>query len=84
MHYFTRDFLELAADHVRAQGVYHVAKKKIPSKDGPVQVPGLAMHIQKPDQCLLMSAMPPGWGCASQRPALLCNGCLQVSTCMRP
>ena len=44
MHYFTRDFLELAADHVRAQGVYHVAKKKIPSKDGPVQVLGPHMH----------------------------------------
>ena len=44
MHYFTRDFLELAADHVRAQGVYHMAKKKIPSKDGPVQVPGPDMH----------------------------------------
>ena len=44
MHYFTRDFLELAAHHVRAQGVYHMAKKKIPSKDGPVQVPGPDMH----------------------------------------
>ena len=62
MHYFTRDFLELAADHVRAQGVYHVAKKKIPSKDGPVQVPGLHVHTQKPDQCLLKSARSPGWG----------------------
>ena len=38
MHYFTRDFLALAADHVRNEGVYHIAKKKIPSKDGPVQV----------------------------------------------
>lgn len=38
MHYFTRDFLARAADHVRNEGVYHIAKKKIPSKDGPVQV----------------------------------------------
>ena len=45
MHYFTRGFLEQAADHVRTQGAYHMAKKKIPSKDGPVQVPGLAVHI---------------------------------------
>ena len=44
MHYFTRDFLELAANHVRAEGVYHMAKKKVPSKDGPVQVPALDMH----------------------------------------
>lgn len=41
MHYFTRDFLELAAEHVRAEGVYHIARKKIPSKDGPVQVHSL-------------------------------------------
>ncbi|CAK0787940.1 hypothetical protein CVIRNUC_011162 [Coccomyxa viridis] len=45
MHYFTRDFLELAADHVRVQGVYHVAKKKIPSKDGPVQGIKLELFI---------------------------------------
>ena len=38
MHYFTREFLALAADHVRSEGVYHIAKKKIPSRDGPVQV----------------------------------------------
>ena len=38
MHYFTLDFLEQAAEHVRTEGVYHIAKKKIPSKDGPVQV----------------------------------------------
>ena len=83
MHYFTRDFLELAADHVRAQGVYHVAKKKIPSKDGPVQVPGLHMHTQKPDQCLLMSARFSGWGCALQWLALVHAGRLQVTACMR-
>ena len=41
MHYFTRDFLELAAEHVRAEGVYHIARKKIPSKGGPVQVHSL-------------------------------------------
>ena len=80
MHYFTRDFLELAADHVRAQGVYHVAKKKIPSKDGPVQVPGLDVHTQKPDQCLLMSTR---LGCALQWPALVHAGRLQVTACMR-
>lgn len=38
MHYFTRGFLELAAESVRTNGVYHIAKKNIPSKDGPVQV----------------------------------------------
>ena len=83
MHYFTRDFLELAADHVRVQGVYHVAKKKIPSKDGPVQVPGLDVHTQKPDQCLLMSTRFSGWGCALQWLALVHAGRLQVTACMR-
>ena len=38
MQYFTCDFLARVAEHVRAEGVYHIAQKKIPSKDGPVQV----------------------------------------------
>ena len=47
MHYFSRDFLVLAADHVKAEGVYHIAKKKIPSKDGPVPVrqPSIVLDI---------------------------------------
>ena len=39
MHYFSHSFLERAADFLASgRGSYHVAKKSIPSKDGPVQV----------------------------------------------
>jgi hypothetical protein len=38
MHYFSRDFLQEAARRLREEGCYHIARKKIPSKDGPVQV----------------------------------------------
>lgn len=38
MHYFRRDWLESVSDQLAAQGRYHIASKKIPSKDGPVQV----------------------------------------------
>ena len=49
MHYFTLEFLEQAAEHVRTEGVYHIAKKKIPSKDGPVQV----LHSTRLCRCTL-------------------------------
>lgn len=38
MHYFSTDFLEAMAEKLKQQGQYHIAHKKIPSKDGPVQV----------------------------------------------
>ena len=38
MHYFSRGFLAAVADQLKQQGRYHIAHKKIPSKDGPVQV----------------------------------------------
>ncbi len=38
MHWFTRSFLQATADRLRAEGKYHIANKKIASKDGPVQV----------------------------------------------
>ena len=38
MHYFSRDFLEQAAQRLAAEGRHHIARKKIPSKDGPVEV----------------------------------------------
>lgn len=38
MHYFQRAFLERMARQLISDGRYHIADKKIPSKDGPVQV----------------------------------------------
>ena len=38
MHYFSTDFLVAMAEKLKQQGQYHIAHKKIPSKDGPVQV----------------------------------------------
>ena len=39
MHYFSRAFLEEAADFLASgRGSYHAARKSVPSKDGPVQV----------------------------------------------
>ena len=38
MHYFSTPFLASMAHKLKQQGQYHVAKKKIPSKDGPIQV----------------------------------------------
>jgi UDP-N-acetylglucosamine/UDP-N-acetylgalactosamine diphosphorylase len=38
MHYFQRAFLERMARQLVSDGRYHIANKKIPSKDGPVQV----------------------------------------------
>ena len=46
MHYFTVDFLEAAARRLQAEGQYHVARKKIPSIDGPVQVKPRRVHIE--------------------------------------
>ena len=45
MHYFTRDFLEAAARRLQAEGQYHIARKKIPSVDGPVQVEPSLTHL---------------------------------------
>ena len=41
MHYFSREFLEQAAQRLAAEGRHHIARKKIPSKDGPVEVRSL-------------------------------------------
>lgn len=38
MHYFERAFLERMAEQLVKDGRFHIAHKKIPSKDGPVQV----------------------------------------------
>lgn len=38
MHYFRRDWLAAVADQLVTTGRYHIARKKIPSKEGPVQV----------------------------------------------
>ena len=38
MHYFQQSFLERMARQLVSDGRYHIANKKIPSKDGPVQV----------------------------------------------
>ena len=38
MHYFSREFLVEAARRLAADERYHVARKSIPSKDGPMKV----------------------------------------------
>ncbi|KAL0052616.1 hypothetical protein WJX82_004822 [Trebouxia sp. C0006] len=45
MHYFSTAFLAAMADHLKQQGQYHIAHKKIPSKDGPVQGVKLELFI---------------------------------------
>ena len=46
MHFFSTAFLVAMAEKLKQQGQYHVAKKKIPSKDGPVQARSLNItHI---------------------------------------
>ncbi|BDA40449.1 UDP-N-acetylglucosamine diphosphorylase 1 [Coccomyxa sp. Obi] len=45
MHYFTVDFLEAAARRLQTEGQYHIARKKIPSIDGPVQGIKLELFI---------------------------------------
>ena len=37
MHYFSTPFLVAIPEKLKQQGQYHIAAKKIPSKDGPVQ-----------------------------------------------
>lgn len=45
MHYFSTAFLVAMADRLKQQGQYHIAHKKIPSKDGPVQGVKLELFI---------------------------------------
>lgn len=45
MHFFTTHFLVSMADRLQQQGRYHIAHKKIPSKDGPVQGVKLELFI---------------------------------------
>jgi hypothetical protein len=40
LHYFRRDWLEAVSDRLAQMGRYHIARKKIPSLDGPVAVRG--------------------------------------------
>ena len=40
LHYFRRDWLEAVSGRLADMGRYHIARKKIPSKDGPVAVRG--------------------------------------------
>lgn len=40
LHYFRRDWLEAVSGQLADMGRYHIARKKIPSKDGPVAVRG--------------------------------------------
>lgn len=40
LHYFKRSWLAAVSDKLAEEGRYHIARKKIPSKDGPVQVGG--------------------------------------------
>lgn len=40
LHYFRRDWLEAVSGRLASEGRYHIARKKIPSKDGPVAVSG--------------------------------------------
>jgi UDP-N-acetylglucosamine/UDP-N-acetylgalactosamine diphosphorylase len=45
MHYFSVPFLEAMATKLKEAGCYHLAKKSIPSKDGPVQGYKLELFI---------------------------------------
>lgn len=38
MHWFRRDFLQRAAQRLREEAIYHIAKKQIPALDGNVLV----------------------------------------------
>lgn len=38
LHYFRADWLEAVAGRLAAEGRYHIARKNIASKDGPVAV----------------------------------------------
>lgn len=50
MHWFRREFLQLAAQRLRTEAVYHVAKKQIPTLEGsvPVRGPGLKPLSKQP------------------------------------
>lgn len=43
MHYFSTAFLIAMAERLKQQGQYHIAKKQIPSKDGPRQASPLLL-----------------------------------------
>lgn len=43
MHFFTPAFLDRVCDALEAQGMYHVARKSIPSVDGPI--PGVKLEL---------------------------------------
>lgn len=45
LHYFKRSWLATVSDQLAAQGKYHIAHKKINSKDGPVQGIKLELFI---------------------------------------
>ncbi|GAB4820374.1 hypothetical protein N2152v2_007420 [Parachlorella kessleri] len=45
LHYFKRSWLADVSDRLAAEGKYHIAHKKIPSKDGPVQGIKLELFI---------------------------------------
>ena len=51
LHYFKRSWLADVSDRLAAEGKYHIARKKIPSKAGPVQVGGRAHE----GGCLMLS-----------------------------
>ena len=53
MHYFSTAFLLDMAERLQQQGQYHIAKKKIPSKDGPVQ----ASQTSHQHPCALEAAL---------------------------
>ncbi len=70
MHYFTREFLETAARRLQADGQYHIARKKIPSVDGPVQVWPSLTNPAAPLACigdLTYCTGPKGSACQLQR-----------------
>ena len=53
MHYFSTPFLVAMAEKLKQQGQYHIAAKKIPSKDGPVQasLPLLSFPVSNSGCC---------------------------------
>lgn len=47
MHWFRRDFLQRAAQRLRDEAVYHIAKKQIPSLNGTVPVSKLTQQLTR-------------------------------------
>ncbi len=45
MHYFRREFLEEVAMRLHTEGHFHVARKTIPSVDGPVKVEACSLRL---------------------------------------